>query len=250
MNSNIENSSNDTEKTFNDVQKENNEIIYENNNNNNSNNNENNNNSNNTLNKEIEIINNNNINNNNSENSTEIDNSTASNGDNISEIDSTPSSPCVFSSSSASSSFSNLGSCISTSTSISTNNLIISSSTSSLQQQIQRQTKPKKIIEGELVKRGHIFPSWRTRWFKIENGFLLYFKSKNEPEPIDRVPLRGSRVSKKPFHDRPNTFELIATTKMKIFLLQAKDVDELDFWMDEITKETEFARSLYSRTVS
>ncbi|KAM9976225.1 hypothetical protein ACTFIR_010066 [Dictyostelium discoideum] len=243
MNSNIENLSNDTEKTFNDIQKENNEIIDDNNHNNN------------TLNKEIEIINNNNNNNNNiiinnnSENSTEIDNSTASNGDNISEIDSTPSSPCVFSSS-ASSSFSNLGSCISTSTSSSTNNLISSASTNSLQQQIQRQTKPKKIIEGELIKRGHIFPSWRTRWFRIENGFLLYFKSKNEPEPIDRVPLRGSRVSKKPFHDRPNTFELIATTKMKIFLLQAKDVDELDFWMDEITKETEFARSLYSRTVS
>ncbi|EAL65692.1 hypothetical protein DDB_G0283415 [Dictyostelium discoideum AX4] len=245
MNSNIKNLSNDTEKTFNDTQEENNEIIDDNNNENNNNNN---NNNNNILNKEIEIINNNINNNNNSENSTEIDNSTASNGDNISEIDSTPSSPCVFSSSSASSSFSNLGSCISTSTSSSTNNLI--SSTNSLQQQIQRQTKPKKIIEGELIKRGHIFPSWRTRWFRIENGFLLYFKSKNEPEPIDRVPLRGSRVSKKPFHDRPNTFELIATTKMKIFLLQAKDVDELDFWMDEIIKETEFARSLYSRTVS
>ncbi|EGC33462.1 hypothetical protein DICPUDRAFT_154513 [Dictyostelium purpureum] len=204
------------------------------------------------LNKQMEILKNNNIDGNdsnvNSEYTTDSinnkDNNSNSNissnentsNDTLSEIDSLPSSPSIRSSgvfsASSSSSFSNLGA------------LVSPGGQAKLQQQQKR-----KVIEGELVKRGHIFPSWRTRWFKIENGYLLYFKSKEEPEPIDRVPLRGSRVSKKPFHDRPNTFELFATTMRKVFLLQAKDVDDLDFWIDEIIKEIEYTRSLYSRTI-
>ncbi|EFA80001.1 hypothetical protein PPL_06822 [Heterostelium album PN500] len=102
---------------------------------------------------------------------------------------------------------------------------------------------PPRVVEGELVKEGHIFKSWRTRWFRIENGHLLYFKSKDEVEPIDRVPLRGCRVSKKPFHDRQNTFELIAVSMRKIFLLQAKTSKEVDYWMEEIERESKLARS-------
>jgi len=127
---------------------------------------------------------------------------------------------------------------------------IMSSSSSSIIISPSSSPSPtkRKLIQGELVKQGHIFKSWRTRWFKIEDGYLCYYKSKEEPEPIDKVPLRGARVSKKPFHDRPNTFELIATTMRKIFLLQGKDTEDVDFWMTEISKEIEYARSLYSKT--
>ncbi|KAF2073591.1 hypothetical protein CYY_005108 [Polysphondylium violaceum] len=136
--------------------------------------------------------------------------------------------------------------------SISSHSSIMSNSSSSIfvASSSSSPTTPtkRKLIEGELVKQGHIFKSWRTRWFKIEDGYLCYYKSKEEAEPIDKVPLRGARVSKKPFHDRPNTFELIATTMRKIFLLQGKDTQDVDFWMTELTKEIEYARSLYSKT--
>ncbi|GAM22762.1 hypothetical protein SAMD00019534_059370 [Acytostelium subglobosum LB1] len=100
-----------------------------------------------------------------------------------------------------------------------------------------------QVIEGELVKEGHVFKNWKTRWFRLEDGYLLYFKSKNSSSPIDKVPLRGSRVSKKPFHHKPNCFELMAVSMRKIFLLQAKSAREVDFWVNEIEKAGVLARS-------
>ncbi|GAM20300.1 hypothetical protein SAMD00019534_034750 [Acytostelium subglobosum LB1] len=99
------------------------------------------------------------------------------------------------------------------------------------------------VVEGELVKQGHIFKSWRTRWFKIEASHLLYFKSKNDTEPIDRIPLRGSRVSKKPFHEKQFCFELMAVTMKKVFLLQAKNAKDVDYWMNELDRASQMASS-------
>lgn len=92
--------------------------------------------------------------------------------------------------------------------------------------------KPDKA--GEMRKKGHIRKNWKTRWFVLQADMLFYFKSKNEPKPIDYIPLTGCTVRKAPNTQKAYCIELIPQITTKKFFIQCNNEAEMNDWISAI----------------
>jgi serine/threonine protein kinase len=96
--------------------------------------------------------------------------------------------------------------------------------------------------EGLLRKQGHLVRSWKTRWFRLKNGTLYYFKDATDKLPKGVIPLRRSRITepKKSRASRPFSFLLHATAINKTFFIQARSQAEATGWIEAIEKGAEY----------
>ncbi len=95
--------------------------------------------------------------------------------------------------------------------------------------------------EGELKKQGHLVKNWKTRWFRIKNDQLFYFKDKHADAPLGTVPLGSCRVAFTDRTGKPFCFELTAPRINKVFYIQAKSKDEAEDWLKAIQRGSEYS---------
>jgi len=89
--------------------------------------------------------------------------------------------------------------------------------------------------EGELTKRGHIVKSWKVRWFIKKNSQLFYFKTRQSSSPISSINLTKCTVTRVAGDSQhPYCFELVAPQDNKVFLIAAKNDDELNEWLEAL----------------
>ncbi|XP_070577015.1 LOW QUALITY PROTEIN: pleckstrin homology domain-containing family H member 2-like [Ptychodera flava] len=92
-----------------------------------------------------------------------------------------------------------------------------------------------EVIEksGYLTKLGGKVKSWKKRWFVLQNGQLVYYKSKNDTssKPLGQIPLDSKcRVVKS---DSSHCFELMTT--QRIYYLTAESNQAVDEWLQALT---------------
>lgn len=88
-------------------------------------------------------------------------------------------------------------------------------------------------VEGWMAKKGHLFRSWRNRWFVLDDGDMSYFSKPEDRKCKGTVKLTAdSSVESLVDYHRPFVFKV--TTPSKAFMLQAADEDELDEWIGAV----------------
>jgi len=95
--------------------------------------------------------------------------------------------------------------------------------------------------EGELKKQGHVVKNWKTRWFRIQNDMLFYFKDRQDERPLGVVPLRMCRCVELDVAGKPFCFELTAPRISKAFLIQCNNKKDAASWMKAIDKASEYS---------
>ncbi len=111
-------------------------------------------------------------------------------------------------------------------------------------------SKPDK--QGELVKRGHVVKSWKTRWFIIQNDLMFYFKNRGvqlyvffyfyqDQKPKGVIPLRNSICKETTKASKAYCFEVNAQNISKIFIIQANSQQEVKEWMQAIEVGSEYS---------
>ncbi|KAM6466791.1 pleckstrin-2 [Liasis olivaceus] len=93
--------------------------------------------------------------------------------------------------------------------------------------------------EGFLVKKGHVVPNWKTRWFVLLQDRLLYYKvvgGKQEPSPRGRIFLDGCTITCPclEYENRPLVIKLKTKTNTDYFL-DCCSREERDIWALDIT---------------
>jgi hypothetical protein len=99
------------------------------------------------------------------------------------------------------------------------------------------------VMQGKLVKRGHIRTNWLERWFIIEGGRLEYYSQKplNEQERAKfrkgSVGLKNATVMAVPRFNfqKSNVFEV--NTRERVLYLQASSIDDMEQWTNTISRE-------------
>jgi len=88
-------------------------------------------------------------------------------------------------------------------------------------------------VEGWMAKKGHLFRSWRNRWFVLDGTTMSYFGKPGDKKPKGSLEITpGTEVEARPDYHRPCVFGV--RTPKKEFLFQAADDDELDEWLRAI----------------
>jgi ankyrin repeat protein len=88
-------------------------------------------------------------------------------------------------------------------------------------------------VEGWMAKKGHLFRSWRNRWFVLDDGDMSYFSKAEDRKSKGTVKLTpDTQVESLTGYHRPFVFKV--TTPSKAFMLQAADEDELDEWLSAV----------------
>ena len=83
---------------------------------------------------------------------------------------------------------------------------------------------------GRIVKRGHIFRTWRERYFVLEKGVVTYYADERKKNQKGQVNIQGYRVGG---HKKLNSFELYLSPEEsggKDLVLSFDDVAEKDEW--------------------
>nr|XP_045010412.1 pleckstrin-2 isoform X1 [Jaculus jaculus] len=93
--------------------------------------------------------------------------------------------------------------------------------------------------EGFLVKRGHIVPNWKARWFVLRQNTLLYYKlegGRRVTPPKGRILLDGCTITCPclEYENRPLLIKLKTRNSTEYFL-EACSREERDAWAFEIT---------------
>ena len=87
-----------------------------------------------------------------------------------------------------------------------------------------------KLSEGWITKRGHIFRTWKKRWFVVENGQVTYYVDESKTNEKGSLSLNGYFISN---HSKILEGELYLSTDVsggKDLLLRFKDSNERDHW--------------------
>ncbi|XP_045104796.1 cytohesin-1-like isoform X1 [Portunus trituberculatus] len=66
--------------------------------------------------------------------------------------------------------------------------------------------------EGWLMKQGGRYKSWKRRWFILNDNCLYYFEYTTDKEPRGIIPLENIEVREVQDRNKPNCFELYATS--------------------------------------
>jgi len=104
--------------------------------------------------------------------------------------------------------------------------------------------KALSIYEGWLYKQGGSVRSWRKRYFRLEEGRLLYYMNEEASmKPFGVIPLPGSKLLIENQHEigRKHVFRIVPSfkTSKKTFLLSAPSDKELKLWMSLLKDQTE-----------
>ncbi|CAK8688066.1 unnamed protein product [Clavelina lepadiformis] len=96
------------------------------------------------------------------------------------------------------------------------------------------------VMEGFLIKRGHVRNNWKTRWFRLSESSLRYYKNKKSSVPRGRVPLGGATLlTTNVFQDgdaddvRVNVFKVTTSSGIE-YPIQATSSSEFQTWTDAI----------------
>eukprot|EP01103_Thecamoeba_quadrilineata_P003861 TRINITY_DN13599_c0_g1_i1.p1 TRINITY_DN13599_c0_g1~~TRINITY_DN13599_c0_g1_i1.p1 ORF type:complete len:507 (-),score=90.12 TRINITY_DN13599_c0_g1_i1:67-1587(-) len=91
---------------------------------------------------------------------------------------------------------------------------------------------PKKT--GELIKKGRIRKSLKSRWFVLQDDLLFYFKSRTDSKPISFIPLLYCKVSKTNKLRKPFVFEVSPQLGNRVFYFIASSDHETEEWVSAI----------------
>ncbi|XP_039260573.1 pleckstrin-2-like isoform X2 [Styela clava] len=94
------------------------------------------------------------------------------------------------------------------------------------------------IKEGFMVKRGHVRHNWKTRWFKLSDTSLRYYKSKKDKVPHGRIALRNAKLSiyqsdNKSDSNREFVMQIQTSDGIE-YPIQAPSNSEMRAWMESI----------------
>eukprot|EP01119_Soliformovum_irregulare_P012251 TRINITY_DN3170_c0_g1_i5.p1 TRINITY_DN3170_c0_g1~~TRINITY_DN3170_c0_g1_i5.p1 ORF type:complete len:692 (-),score=166.49 TRINITY_DN3170_c0_g1_i5:1379-3454(-) len=90
---------------------------------------------------------------------------------------------------------------------------------------------------GWLVKEGHLVKNWKKRWFVLKDGFLFYFRTPEDMEPMGIVPLRDGILKKVPESDKQFCFKLCPKNAViPPFFVCASDNTDYEEWIRLIKK--------------
>ncbi|XP_078488339.1 pleckstrin-2 [Ciona intestinalis] len=97
-------------------------------------------------------------------------------------------------------------------------------------------------MEGFLTKRGHVRHNWKTRWFKLSDNSLRYYKNQKHTVPNGRIALENSTLAKENVLGegstseelkREHVFKVTTATGVE-YPMQAPTKVEFDIWTDVI----------------
>jgi len=93
---------------------------------------------------------------------------------------------------------------------------------------------------GYLTKQGHFIKNWKKRWYRMENGVMLYFRNQKDKQAAGCVNLKGAtlslaneKISKK------NCLQILNADGGSHFAF-AGSKEELDSWMTSVQAMIEF----------
>jgi len=87
------------------------------------------------------------------------------------------------------------------------------------------------VQEGVLEKLGNKHVKWRTRWFRLQQGSLFYYKTQKDKKPIGEVVLQNCTVFRSAIKRQ---HEFTICTSNRDWLLCAKDDEEANQWVEVI----------------
>ena len=88
-------------------------------------------------------------------------------------------------------------------------------------------------VEGWMAKQGHIFRTWKNRWFVLEGRNMFYFAKEGAPKPRGVIRMvDGTDVIVEERYAKPFCFTVVTPTKR--FVLQAADEDEMAEWLEAV----------------
>ena len=87
--------------------------------------------------------------------------------------------------------------------------------------------------QGWLNKQGHVFKTWRSRFFRLRrDGRLEYFKDDKASVPLDTIPLINGKLEDVKSTARAHSFIIHCTDKKKPrYILQASSSTAKQEWM-------------------
>ena len=83
---------------------------------------------------------------------------------------------------------------------------------------------------GHIVKRGHIFRSWRDRYFVLERGVVSYYTDEKMKKQKGEIAIRGYHVTNHSKLDSEELYLSAGESGGKDLLLSFKDTAEKDQW--------------------
>ena len=88
--------------------------------------------------------------------------------------------------------------------------------------------------EGFLTKQGHIFKTWRTRWFVLQRNELKYFKQKFSKLPIRTLDLNNCRECCQDFSQKDKSCVIRLDMGSRVFLLYSVSEPDMEDWIKRI----------------
>ena len=93
-------------------------------------------------------------------------------------------------------------------------------------------------VEGWMAKQGHIFKTWKNRWFVLDGRNVLYYAKEGSAKPRGAIQMvDGTDVIVEESYPKPYCFTIV--TPRKRFVLQAADEDEMAEWLEAIQNNLE-----------
>ncbi|XP_029972271.1 pleckstrin-2 [Salarias fasciatus] len=105
---------------------------------------------------------------------------------------------------------------------------------------METEEKGSVLRQGFLVKRGHVVPNWKARWFVMMPDKLLYYKyegGRKDSCQRGKIPLKGCEVTCPylEYENRPLVLKLRTKNGVDHFL-EACSREERDEWAEEISR--------------
>ena len=96
------------------------------------------------------------------------------------------------------------------------------------------------IKQGLMRKQGGSVKSWKERWFTLTKDHLSYYKSRDDKEPIDAIPVNKIRVCQREETDtrNPSQFPHYFSVDVghRVYVIGARSEADRDEWVEEISK--------------
>lgn len=97
-------------------------------------------------------------------------------------------------------------------------------------------------VEGWMAKQGHIFKTWKNRWFVLDGRRMAYYSKEGAKVPKGVINMiDGTDVIIEEKYPKPFCYTVITPTKR--FVLQAADEDEMAEWIEAIQNNLECCSS-------
>ena len=93
-------------------------------------------------------------------------------------------------------------------------------------------------VEGWMAKEGHIFKTWKNRWFVLDGRTIAYFSKEGAKQPKGIINMAdGTDLIVEERYPRPFCFTIL--TPAKRYVLQTADDDEMAEWIEAIQNNLE-----------